>query len=162
MPKALKQLIAFIRDFLGLGPGQTDNSGWLHQSRTLAQTPSGATPARPPYGSYTSGATQPRPHKYSPEEVKRILRGLDHGEHAPLIMLQAATFGSLLDDRMIRYFRGRERLFERLPYVLFQYTQGLPAFDIARSVSFFSNGDDVEDAMEFAARLIALHVNRQR
>ena len=78
------------------------------------------------------------------------------------VLYQASTFGALLDERMVRYFRGRERMFDRLPYVLLQYTQGKNCLDIAHSVSYFSDGDDVEDAIDFAALLISNQLNRQR
>jgi hypothetical protein len=113
-------------------------------------------------GHYTEQSSQVKRHKYSVQEVKRILRGLEKGAWTYPVMLQAATFSALLDDRMIRYFRGRERMFDRLPYVLLQYTQGKNCLDIAHSVSYFSDGDDVEEAITFAAYLITNQVNRQR
>jgi hypothetical protein len=135
---------------------------WNGQHR-LAQSPT--TPRlrsdhlRP--GAYSHPNAQPKRHKYTPEEVKRMLRGLETNEWSPPVLAQATTISTLLDERMLRYFRGRERLFHRLPYVLAQYIQGKPCFDIARSVSFFSDGDDVEDTINFASRLIAAKLNRQ-
>ncbi len=98
--------------------------------------------------------------KYTADEVKRYLRGLDGGVRVQPVMAEAARFSSMLNDKMRRHFRGRERIFERLPYVLYQYTKGAPSQEIARSVSYFSDADDVEQAMYFAARLIAAKVNR--
>jgi hypothetical protein len=102
--------------------------------------------------------------KFTAEEVKRYLRGIDSGggDRAALVMAQAGRISSLLDVSMRRHFAGRERIFDRLPFVVFQYTQGKPTFDIARSVSYFSDGDDVEAAMDFASQIIAKAVNRQR
>jgi hypothetical protein len=100
--------------------------------------------------------------KFTPQEVKRYLRGAESGDRAALVMAQAARISSLLDVGMRRHFAGRERIFDRLPFVVFQYTQGKPTFDIARSVSYFSDGDDVEAAIDFASRIIAKAVNRQR
>ncbi len=169
MTNFLKHFIEFLQDFLGINHhpsgrnGSNYRLGLFHRVSWLAQGPMGSRSAPGGVvGSYSTQAAQTRRHKYSPEEVKRILRGLEKGDHAAPVLLKAATFGTLLDERMIRYFRGRERLFERLPYVLFQYTQGRPSQDIARSVSFFSDGDDVEEAMDFAARLITFSLNRQR
>jgi len=89
------------------------------------------------------------------------LRGARAGERARPVFAQAAQINTLLDERMRRNFAGRERLFDCLPYVLFQYTQGKPTFEIARSVSFFSDGDDVEDTMDFVSRLITKTINRK-
>ncbi len=98
--------------------------------------------------------------RYTAAEVKDYLRGKRAGERARPVFEQAARINTLLDERMRRNFAGRERLFDRLPYVLFQYTQGKPTFEIARSVSFFSDGDDVEDTIEFVSRLITKTINR--
>ncbi len=98
--------------------------------------------------------------KYTAAEVKAYLRGQQQGERARPVLQQASQISVLLQARMQRHFRGRERIFERLPYVLYQYSQGRDAQEIARSVSFFSDGEDVEQAMDFAASLIASHVNR--
>ena len=98
--------------------------------------------------------------KYTRQEVKMYLRSQQHDERARPIMAQASQFGGLLQERMRRQFRGRERIFERLPYVLYQYTQGKDPSEIAHSVSFFADGEDIEQAMDFAATLIANRVNR--
>ena len=98
--------------------------------------------------------------KYTTAEVKAYLRGQQQSERARPVLQQASQISVLLQARMQRHFRGRERIFERLPYVLYQYSQGRDAQEIARSVSFFSDGEDVEQAMDFTARLIADHVNR--
>jgi hypothetical protein len=165
--KFYEQIVAFIRQLLGQEninrPGHPRQNmftglGWL-----------GLAPGGPRSGTngdnlgrYTESSSQAKRHKYSVLEVKRILRGLEKGSTAYPVLVQASTFSSLLDDRMVRYFRGRERLFDRLPYVLLQYTQGKNCLDIAHSVSYFSDGDDVEDAINFAALLIANQLNRQR
>ncbi len=163
LDKQLKQLIEFIRIhlFLDLGTDHQNRQSWNGQQR-LAQSPSAPRSGHDgQLGSYTGQGTHSKRHKYTPEEVKRILRGLEKGQHTQPVLAQAALFSSLIDERMVRFFRGRERLFERLPYVLFQYTQGRPCDDIARSVSYFSDGEDVEEAIDFAAYLIARQVNRQ-
>lgn len=168
--KYLRQFLVFIRKLLGVEPtrrgrSNQDTSFWLglwNGQGRLAQSPNVPRPStsnRP--GQYTVSAPSKR-HKYQPDEVKRILRGLEKGEHAQPVLMQAATFGSLIDERMVRFFRGRERMFDRLTYVVFQYTQGRPCEEIARSVSYFSDGEDVEDAIDFACRLIANQLNRQR
>ena len=165
MPQFLKQFLIWVREFWD-DHGQSNGSfgiGLMGGAGRLAQSPNGPRPGNgQSLDRYSGTSGTAKPHKYSPDEVKRILRGLERGDHARLVLVQAATFSSLLDDRMIRYFRGRERLFDRLPYVLLQYMQGKPSDDIAQSVSFFSHGEDVEEAMDFAARLITLQVNRQR
>lgn len=164
--KLYAQVLAFIRQLLGLEnsnrPGHSRQNmftglGWL------GLAPSGPRPgSNGNLGHYTEQSSQVKRHKYSIQEVKRILRGLEKGGFAYPVMLQAATFGSLLDDRMVRYFRGRERMFDRMPYVLLQYTQGKNCLEIAQSVSYFSDGDDVEAAIDFAAQLIINQLNRQR
>jgi len=110
---------------------------------------------------YNQEHPQARQSRYTVREVKEYLRGARAGERARPVYAQAAQINTLLDERMRRNFAGRERLFDRLPYVLFQYTQGKPTFEIARSVSFFSDGDDVEDTMDFVARLITKTINRK-
>ena len=93
------------------------------------------------------------------EEVKLYLRSQQSHELARPVMEQAARFSSLVDERMRRHFRGRERTFDRLPYVLHQYTIGKDAQEIARNVSYFTDCDDIEHAMSFAASLIATKIN---
>jgi len=164
--KLYAQVLAFIRQLLHLENSNRPKH-WRQNMYTglgrLGLAPSGPRPgSNGNLGHYTEQSSQVKRHKYSYQEVKRILRGLEKGEWAYPVMLQAATFSSLLDDRMVRYFRGRERMFDRLPYVLLQYTQGKNCLDIAHSVSYFSDGDDVEDAIDFAAHLIATQLNRQR
>ncbi len=155
----LNQLRAYFSS--GLDNISRNRPDWSGQQR-LAQSPGGLRPspnqARP--GGYNSAASGQKRHKYTPLEVKRMLRGLEKGPLSQPVMLQAATINSLLDWRMVRHFRGRERLFERLPFVLFQYIQGRPCDEIAHSVSYFSDGEDVEDTIDFAAGLIAAYLNR--
>lgn len=98
--------------------------------------------------------------KYTAQEVKAYLRGQEQNDRARPVMEQASQFSRLLEERMRRHFRGRERIFDRLPYVLYQYIHGTDAREIARSVSYFSDSEDIEQAMEFAATLIANRVNR--
>jgi hypothetical protein len=165
--KLYEQLVAIIRQILG--QENSNRPGHPRQSMFTGLGRWGLAPSGPRAGTggnhlggYTESSGQTKRHKYGVGEVKRILRGLEKGPHAYPVMLQAATFHSLLDERMVRFFRGRERLFDRLPYVLLQYTQGKNCLDIAHSVSYFSDGDDVEDAVDFAAALIANQLNRQR
>jgi len=99
--------------------------------------------------------------KYTVAEVKACLRGQQQGERARPVLQQASRISMLLQARMQKHFRGRERIFERLPYVLYQYSQGHDTQEIGRSVSFFSDGEDVEHAMDFAANLIANHINQR-
>ncbi|MDB5082424.1 MAG: hypothetical protein JWP00_4348 [Chloroflexi bacterium] len=164
--KVYSQVLAFIRQLL-----HQENSNPPRQSRQNMFTGLGRLGLAPNgpragsngnLGNYTEPSSQVKRHKYSVAEVKRILRGLEKGPLAYPVLYQASTFGALLDERMVRYFRGRERMFDRLPYVLLQYTQGKNCLDIAHSVSYFSDGDDVEDAIDFAALLISNQLNRQR
>lgn len=113
----------------------------------------------------TSGAYEPRDtvqvgKRYSKQEVIQCLRGDIKGARAESVQRHAAQLASHLNEGMRRYFRGRERMFEKLPLVIYQYTLGKPAMEIARSVSYFSDGKDVEYAVEFAAELIAKRLNR--
>src|SRR6476646_3426674 len=117
--KFYEQIVAFIRQLLGQEninrPGHPRQNmftglGWL-----------GLAPGGPRsstnggnLGRYTESSSQGKRHKYSVLEVKQILRGLEKGPTAYPVLVQASTFSSLLDDRMVRYFRGRERLFDRL------------------------------------------------
>lgn len=159
--KQLKHFLELIRSFFDTTP--RNGQSWSGQQR-WAQSPSAPRASRNdgrPIGSYAGANAHQKRHKYTPEEVKKMLRGLEKTEWTPPVLAQAATFSALLDERMVRFFRGRERLFDRLPYVLLQYTQGRPCNEIAHSVSYFSDGEDVEDAIDFAARLIAHEVNRQ-
>ncbi|HEX2909676.1 MAG TPA: hypothetical protein VH186_02640 [Chloroflexia bacterium] len=170
MLKFGRQFIDIIRKLLGLDINSNNNRHghdyfrldlWNGRGR-LAESPNiPGSSAGNRVGSYAGQSSQSKRHKYSAQEVKRILRGLDKGPLAQPVMAQAAIFSNLLDDRMIRYFRGRERLFDKLPFVLFQYTQGKPCADIARSVSYFADAEDVEEAIDFASGLIAHQVNRQ-
>ncbi len=112
---------------------------------------------------YRTGYVHPaRIKKYTVEEVKRCLRGLEQGERVRPVMAEAAQFPQMIHEGMRRHFRGRERIFERFSYVLYQYTQGKHPQEIARSVSYFSDAADVEDAMYFASRIIAARINRGR
>lgn len=137
---------------------------WFEQGNSLqgklAQSPN--APQQRHNNNYPRQTTVQQLHKYSPPEVKRMLRGLERNEWSQPVMLQAATVSNLLNPRMARHFRGRERMFERLPYILYQYTQGKPCLDIAQSVSYFSDGDDVEETISFASHLIAEHLNSRR
>jgi hypothetical protein len=164
--KLYTQVLAFIRQVLNQQksnrPGHTRQNMFTGLGR-LGLAPSGPRPSsNGSLGQYTEHSSQVKHHKYNVQEVKRILRGLEKGERSYPVLLQASTFSSLLDDRMVRHFRGRERMFDRLPYVLLQYTQGKNCLDIAHSVSYFSDGDDVEDAIDFAALLITNQLNRHR
>ncbi len=160
LKKDFRQIVEAFKTLLGLNGRRGSSSMW--RSQRLAQSPNGPRP-RPgdQLGHYAGPGGTTKRHKYTPEEVKRILRGLEKGNRAHSVMAQAATFSSLIDERMVRYFRGRERLFDRLTYVMQQYISGRPCQEIAEKVSFFSDGQDVEEAIDFAARLIANHLNRQ-
>ncbi len=167
--KRVKTFINAFRKFIGLDHNQTKQSGFLadfwHNQHKLAQSPNAPRTHNGDHlnrGYSAAARSRSKQPKYSAEEVKRILRGLEKGQRAGPVLGQAAVLGSLLDERMVRYFRGRERMFHRLTYVVFQYTQGRPCDEIAQSVSYFSDGQDVEEAVEFAARLIAYQVNRHR
>lgn len=99
--------------------------------------------------------------RYTAAEVKAYLRGIEKGPRAAQPIAHAAHLSTMLDARMVRHFRGRERLFDKLPFVLYQYTQGKPTDQIAQSVSYFADGNDVEEAMDFVAKLIARKINRR-
>jgi hypothetical protein len=154
----LDELELLIKRFFNIDarPGNS----WQRQPEPASGSFGASRGGAKSYGEQHSHSTQVR--KYTPEEVQRCLRGLERGERVGPVMAQAGQLGSLLNDGMRRYFRGRERIFERLPYVLFQYTQGKPSQEIARSVSYFSDADDIEEAMWFVARLIAARINRMR
>ena len=90
------QVLAFIRQLLHL-----ENSNRPRNSRQnmftglgrLGLAPSGPRPgSNGNLGHYTEQSSQVKRHKYSYQEVKRILRGLEKGEWAFPVMLQAATF----------------------------------------------------------------------
>jgi hypothetical protein len=113
----------------------------------------------------TGGGVSVRPdnrqgHRLTKQEVKNCLRGKVISEWSDEVLRHASQLGSHLDARMRRHFRGRERMFEKLPFVIYQYTGGKPVEEIARTVSYFSDGKDVEDAVDFAADLIAKRINR--
>ncbi len=164
--KIYLKLLAAIRQLVDPAnhnrPGQSRHSMFTELGRLGLAHNGPRTGSQGNLGRYTEPSSQLKRHKYSVQEVKRVLRGLETGAWTYPVMLQAATFSALLDDRMIRYFRGRERMFDRLPYVLLQYTQGKNCLEIAHSVSYFSDGDDVEEAITFAAYLITNQLNRQR
>lgn len=138
---------------------QTGNH-WQRQTQTVGGVFGANRDSAPRYGTRHEHPAQVK--KYSVEEVKRCLRGLEQGERAAFVMREAAQFSSILHEGMRRHFRGRERIFDRLPYVLYQYTHGQPAQEIARSVSYFSDASDIEEAMNFVSRLIAARINRAR
>ncbi len=149
------QLVNIVRKFFGFD--SQSGGSWQHQTQAVGG-PFRANQSEPSrFRTHTSHTK-----KYTPEEVKRCLRGLEKSERVGVVMAEAARLSTMLNENMRHHFRGRERIFDRLPYVLFQYTQGKPSYDIARSVSYFSDGDDVEDAMLFVARLITPRVNRMR
>jgi len=154
--KLLSQFDLALRKFFDAN--SQAGHGWQSQTQAVSGN-FGSNPNRTQrYGS----AHPAQLKKYTADEVKRYLRGLEQGERARPVMAEAACFSLILNDNMRRHFRGRERIFERLPYVLYQYTQGKPSQEIARSVSYFSDACDVEDAMYFASCLIATKVNRAR
>lgn len=156
MNKILVQILEYFRKLNSSSNRPLNN--YLRQTQPV----SGLHGHRPvPQRQQVQDSHQSR-RKFTAQEVKRYLRGTESGDRAALVMAHAGRISSLLDVSMRRHFAGRERLFDRLPFVVFQYTQGKPTFDIARSVSYFSDGDDVEAAMDFAARIIAKEVNRQR
>jgi hypothetical protein len=139
------------------------NSGNWNAFQRLVQTPDvPRNEGNRPLTGYSGSATRPRRHKFTAGEIKKILRGLEKSSYERDVMMGAAMLGNLLDERMVRFFAGRERLFDKLQFVVQQYSLGRPCAEIAASVSYFSDADDVEDAIEFAARLIANHLNRQR
>lgn len=164
--KFYSRLLAAIRQFLNQAnnnrPGHSRHNMFTGLERWGLAHNGPRSGAQGNLGQYTEPTSQVKRHKYSVQEVKRILRGQEKGAWTYPVMLQAATFSNLLEERMVRYFRGRERMFDRLPFVLLQYTQGKNCLDIAHSVSYFSDGDDVEEAINFAAYLICNQLNRQR
>lgn len=161
MSEIFKQLVQFLRNFFDFGAGSGWNGLWNGQGR-LAQHPQLPRSAQQPesLGNYSGSVTRGKRPKFSGAEVKRVLQGLEQGERARLIMSQAALIGSLLDERMVKLFPGRERIFEKLPFVVQQYSMGRPALEIARCVSYFADGDDVEELVDFACRIIANQLNR--
>jgi hypothetical protein len=100
--------------------------------------------------------------KYTAQEVKTYLHGTkeQHSERARPVMQQASQFSSLIDTRMKRHFLGRERVFERLPYVLYEYSLGTDPHEIASHISYFSDSEDIEHAMDFVAGFIANRINK--
>ena len=99
--------------------------------------------------------------KYTSTEVKRYLRGLDAGERASLIMEEASNFSTYTNVKLPESLRGRERIFERLPSVLYQYNQGRPAAEIARPIGYLTDAEDIEAAVDYVAELIARRVNNR-
>lgn len=98
--------------------------------------------------------------RYTVGEVKAYLRNWQKGERARAVLQEASQFSSLIDERMRRYFRGRDRIFERLGFILYEYTKGTDIKEIARKVSYFADTDDIEDTMDFVAAIIANRLNR--
>src|SRR5690348_11046018 len=103
------QVLAFIRELLGLENSNRPRNNHRHNMFTtglgrlgLAHTGGPRTGANGSLGHYAEPSSQVKRHKYSPQEVKRILRGLEKNERSYLVLLQASTFSSLLDERMIR------------------------------------------------------------
>lgn len=100
--------------------------------------------------------------KYTSVEVKRYIRGLEGGERAIPILKEAASFSTYADSKLPDCMLGRERLFERLHSVLFQYSQGKSTTEIARTVGYLSDAADVEAAMDYVSQLILNRVNNPR
>lgn len=98
--------------------------------------------------------------RYTIAEVKAYLRNWQKGERARAVLQEASQFSRLIDERMRRYFRGRDRIFERLGYILYEYTKGTDVKEIARKVSYFADSDDIEDTMDFVAAIITNRLNR--
>jgi len=158
LSQLLNDLEAIIKKFFGVD--NPTGTNWQHQTSPASGIFGDSS--RKTAGVSTRAVHPAQVKKYTPEEVKRCLRGLEQGERVGPVMVEASRFGSVVNEGMRRYFRGRERIFERLPYVLYQYTQGKPSQEIARGVSYFSDANDVEEAMSFACRIIAARVNRMR
>ena len=99
--------------------------------------------------------------KYTAAEVKCYLRGKGEGERTQPIMEEASNFSTYTTGKLPEGLLGRERIFERLPSVLYQYNQGRPTAEIARSIGYLTDGEDVEAAMDYVAELIARRVNNR-
>jgi hypothetical protein len=97
--------------------------------------------------------------KYTTQEVIKYLRGQGDNERAAWVAREASSFYLYNTDQVPNQFRGRERLYEKLPFVLYKYSQGGSAEEIAKMISYFSTADDVEEALFYISELIAKRIN---
>lgn len=97
--------------------------------------------------------------KYTSQEVIKYLRGQGESERAAWVIREASSFYIYDPHQVPPQFRGRERLYEKLPFVLYKYSQGWSAQEIAKSVSYFSTADDVEEALLYISEVIARRIN---
>jgi hypothetical protein len=99
--------------------------------------------------------------KYTVQEVKAYLHGVDNGERTRFVMAHASRINLILNDKDRKYFRGREKFFDRMPFVLFHYLKGEASENIARQISYLSSAEDVEYTIEVASHIIIRSINRR-
>jgi hypothetical protein len=97
--------------------------------------------------------------KYTSQEVIKYLRGQGESERAAWVIREASSFYVYDPQQVPPQFRGRERLYEKLPFVLYKYSQGWSTQEIAKSVSYFSTAEDVEEALLYISEVIARRIN---
>lgn len=161
-PRSLQRFIDKVKRNIALWHYQLNR--YLTRNQLRARPSSGVfPPSRPlaPRGTAVQGKSHKR---YTAAEVKAYLQGNLKADlertRSIANQFQIGHLSELLNRPIPRRFYGRERLFERLSLVIVRYAQGVPPQTIADSLSCFYNIDDIEEAIDFAANVVAENLNR--
>src|SRR4051812_6643688 len=129
--RQFNQFLTFLGlNDLGMASKNRHRTQWL---TTPFQPRSGY--AEPSSGSRKIKNSEPN---YTSQEVIKYLREQGGGERAKWVIREASSFYIYDPDHVPPRFRGRERLYEKLPFVLYKYSQGWSSAEIAKTISYFS------------------------
>lgn len=97
---------------------------------------------------------------YTAEQVLRYLRGDSSVGNLALQQIVERLPTLLNDSQVRRRYDGFQRYLEVLPRIIFQYHRGVPAAQIAATLSFLATEVGVETVVWITAQVIADRLNR--
>lgn len=163
LPYYVRHLFKRISQFLAQLHYQLTHSNPRMQLRTRPNPGQLLSPRLVP-GNPASNSNRKVVKRFTAAEIKAYLQGgpqLDR-ERARTIanQFQIGRLSELLNRPMPRRFNGRERLFQRLSLVIVRYAQGVSPAEIAESLSCFYKPEDIEEAIDYVANIVAASLNR--
>jgi len=116
----------------------------------------------PERGVYTH--TRPSHQRYTANEIKAFLQGSLQTDRNRLTNItnqfQIGRLSEILNRPIPKRFHGREWLYSRLVTVTTRYSQKVPPAEIAEGLSLFYRAEDVEEAIDYVATLVAESLNK--
>ena len=109
---------------------------------------------------------RPRPsrQRYTASEIKAFLQGSLQTDrdrfHNIANQFQIGRLSEILNRPIPKRFHGREWLYSRLVTVTTRYSQKVPPAEIAESLSLFYKAEDVEEAIDYVATMVAESLNK--